>query len=109
MYKAPKARVIAAAVLAGMLGISSVQAGEPVSAEVDQVIKSVNADNKVSKSEARKIIKEYLKSKDAFKKLKVGQVQKYRNNWKVDITSLNKIRVLAAYVDDKTGEITFKQ
>jgi len=109
MYASVKFRVISAAILAGMIGIAGARAGEPVSAEVNQVIKSVNADNKISKSEARKIIKEYLKSKDAFKKLKVGQVQKYRNNWKVDITSRNKIRVLAAYVDDKTGEITFKR
>mgnify|MGYP006909097920 CR=1 FL=1 len=77
--------------------------------EVTQVIKEVSADNEISKSESRKIIKEYLKSNDDLKHLKAGQSVKFQDKWRVDVTSRNNIRVLTTYVDDKTGEITLKQ
>ena len=45
--------------------------------------------------DAKQIMKEYLKSKKAYKKLRVGDI--------------SKIPVSTAYVNDKTGKITFKR
>ncbi len=72
-------------------------------------VAAVQIDKKIKKADARKMMKEYLKSKDALKRLRIGEVEKVRDKWKVDILSIQRIRVLTSYIDAKTGEITFKR
>ena len=79
-----------------------------VNAQSEKVV-AVQIDKKLQKSDARKIMKDYLKSKDALKRLRIGDIEKVRDKWKVDILSVQRIRVLTSYVDAKTGEITFKR
>ncbi|NOZ65776.1 MAG: hypothetical protein GXP00_04670 [Alphaproteobacteria bacterium] len=89
-----------------VVGMSSVPV---LAASMDQPAQTVSAEKKISMSDAKKLVRKYLKSKKAYRKLRVGQVDKKDNQWKVKINSSNGIPVLTAHVDDKTGEITFKR
>lgn len=101
--------ITAAIVLLTATGVHNLQAKETENTNENQLLQTISNDNKISKSDARKIMKEFLKSKKATKKLRIGKIDKLRNTWKVRVTSSSKIPVLTAYVDDKTGEITFKR
>jgi len=98
--------IVATVAILAVTGLNGLQARE--NNRNDQALQTISNDGKVSKSDARKIMKAYLKEKKVAKKLRVGEVRKIRNTWKVKVTS-NKITVLTGYVDDKTGEITFKR
>ncbi len=99
--------VIAVAIT--FIGVSSLQAKEVGTVNTTQQIQAVNADGDISRSDAKKIVKAYLKSNKAYKKLKVGKVVKEQDNWKVLITTNRNARVLTSFINDKTGEITIKQ
>jgi len=92
-----------------VMGASSLQAEEANNINDNQQLMAINYEGQVSKSDARKIMKKYLKSKESYKKIRIGKIQKVNNKWKVILTSLTRIPVSKAYVNDKTGEITFKR
>jgi hypothetical protein len=96
-------------VLTAVLAVVGMSAVPVSAASMDQSAQTVSAEKKISMSDAKKIVRNYLKSKKAYKKFRVGQVDKKDNQWKVKINSSNGIPVLMAHVDDKTGEITFKR
>ena len=91
-----------------VMGVGSLQAKEANSSNDKQQMQTTSTQASVSKSDAKKIIKKYLKSKKAYKKLRVGNIKKISGTWKVKLTA-NNIPVSTAYVNDKTGEITFKR
>lgn len=109
MFKGATIKLFAITVMVSVSSISTAFASEIVSDNVTQMIQSANSDDKVTRSEARKIIKAYLKSKEGHQQLRLGKITKLRDKWQIDITSLTKIKVLATYVNDKTGKITFKR
>jgi len=90
-------------------GFTAVQAQEVTAADENQVMQTENIDKKITRSDAKNIVKEYLKSKNKHKKLRVGKIRKVRDSWKVEVVAANRIPVLTRYVNNKTGEITFKR
>ncbi|MCF6197637.1 MAG: hypothetical protein L3J50_13155, partial [Emcibacter sp.] len=54
-----------------VVGMSSVSVS---AVSMDQTAKMVSAEKKISMSDAKKIVRKYLKSKKAYRKLRVGQV-----------------------------------
>lgn len=102
-----KISVIAIAVT--VMGVGSLQAKEANSSNDSQQMLTASTQASISKSDAKKIIKDYLKSKKAYKKLRVGTIKKTSDTWKVKLTSSNNIPVSTVYVNDKTGKITFKR
>ena len=97
------------AIAVTVIGAGSLQAKETANVNNNASFQTISYEDKISKYDAQKIMKEYLKSKKAYKKLRVGEISKVNDKWKVRVTSSNKIPVSTAYVDDKTGEITFKR
>lgn len=91
-----------------VMGVGSLQAKEANSSNDSQQVQT-STQASISKSDAKKIIKKYLKSKKAYKKLRVGQIKKVSETWKIKLTSSNNIPVSTVYVNDKTGKITFKR
>ncbi len=102
-------KVIAIASLMMTSGYTAVQAYEPASTTVNQSVQAINIEKNISKADAKTIMKDYLKSKKAYKKLSVGDITKQRDRWKVRITNSQKVTVATTYVNSKTGEITFKR
>ncbi|MBL4802754.1 MAG: hypothetical protein JKY45_12755 [Emcibacter sp.] len=92
-----------------VMGVGTLQARETTNINSNQQLHSIKYEDKISKYDAKKIMKEYLKSHKSYKKLRVGTVKKINDKWKISVTSSNKIPVSTAYVDDKTGKITFKR
>ncbi|MCF6214734.1 MAG: hypothetical protein L3J58_01015 [Emcibacter sp.] len=109
MLKGTTIKTIAIASFMMTGGYTAVQAYEPGSTNVSQSVQAINIDKKISKSDAKTIMKDYLKSKKAYKKLSVGDIIKQRDGWKVRITNNQKLTVATTYVNSKTGEITFKR
>lgn len=97
------------AIAVTVIGVGSLQAKESGSINHNQLLQAISYEDKISKYDAEKIMKEYLKSNKAYKKFRVGNISKTNNRWKVSVTLANKIPVSTAYVDDKTGKITFKR
>lgn len=104
-----KIKIIAVASLIMTSGYTAVQAYEPGSTNVYQSVQAINVEKNISKSDAKTIMKDYLKSRKGYKKLSVGDIIKQRDRWKVRITNNQKITVATTYVNSKTGEITFKR
>ena len=104
-----KIKIIAIASIMMTTGYTAVQAYESGSTNANQTVQAVNAEKNISKSGAKKIMKDYLKSKKAHKKIRVGDIIKQRDAWKVRLTNYQNITVATTYVNNKAGEITFKR
>ncbi len=95
------------AIALSAISVSGLQAQEPNSGTSNQVVNAVQHVASVTKSDAKKIMKKYLKSTRPDKRLRVGKIKKIDDAWEIIITSIRKYPVSTAYVNDKTGEITF--
>lgn len=108
MLKGINTKIVAITAVLMAAGITTVQAEEGNSVNENQVIKAVQHEGNISRIDAKKIMRKYLKSNKSYKKLRVGAIKKTDNTWSVKLTS-NRIPISTAYVNDKTGEITFKR
>ena len=102
-------RILTIAAVLAISGFSAMAATAADKAGITQSAATEYDSDKISKADARRITKEFLQSRDTYKKLKVGRVIKERGRWKVMIKTRNNAEILTSYIDDKTGEITFKQ
>ncbi|WP_138379988.1 hypothetical protein [Luteithermobacter gelatinilyticus] len=110
-----KGTMIALGMVIAVAGVGAMQASAgSLGKNVHQA--DVEVSDGVSKSEAKKLVKEFLKDKGK-RNLRPGDVNKarmlegseFRDKWKVDIQSLNRMIVGRLYVDTETGEITTKK
>ncbi len=104
MFKGTTTKSIAIAVILSVTGVLTAHA----SANNDQSNQFATNEN-VSRSDARIIIRDYLKSKEKYKNLRIGQIHKVNDKWKVTLKASNGVNISKVFVDYKTGEITFKR
>jgi len=104
MFKGRPAKSIAIAVILSATGVITAQADTH-----NNQVAEFAEDNDISKYEAKKIVKDYLKTSEKYNKLSVGGIRKLRESWKIVLKTARGVKVSAVYVDNKTGEITFKR
>ena len=74
---------------------------------VDGIVKT----DAVSKKEARKIVRSYLKSQKnpLYRSLVTSKNSKHNGKWNVSIKSADGLYIATALVNAETGKITFKR
>lgn len=102
MFKGSKS--IAVAVVMSVSGAFITQASAQ-----DDASSQLSQDQTLSKSDARNIVRDYLKSKKKYRGLTIGEVYKSNEKWRITLMRDNGVKVAKIYVDYKTGEITFKR
>ncbi len=99
---------IAAGTITAILSASSLGlAAESRTAKatgVDTPVQELVVDQQITRSEARNLIKSYLKEKG--KKQRVGKVMPTAEGWKVTVTTLQKSPIRKYVVNSATGEIS---
>ena len=98
---------LAAGTIAAILSASSLGLADTVTARATGVATSTQelvVDHQITRSEARKLIKSYLKENG--KRQRVGKVMPTAEGWKVTVTTLQKSPIRKYVVNSATGHIS---
>lgn len=102
IYKVSTLAIVAAISASALMSIGSVaRAEEPTAASEPMVV----AFAQVSRTEARRIVREQLKA-DGKRSLRVGETVKRKGTWIVTVTTIAGITVYKVKVDADSGELS---
>lgn len=73
-----------------------------------QEVASMELEKTISKDDARKIVKKYLKSKKK-RSQRAGKISQTEDHWKIQILTRENFPVKTVLIDKRTGEISFKK